>query len=39
MYAQVTYKNEDDQMKTEGAKVIKLHSYTCILDAQGQLTL
>ena len=33
MYVLVIYKNEDDQMKNQGAKVITLYSY--ILDAQG----
>ena len=38
MYVLVTYKNEEDQMKNERARVVKtLNSYT--LDAQGQLTL
>ena len=38
MYVLITYKNEVDQMKNEGAKaVVTLYSY--ILDAQGQLTL
>ena len=37
MYVLVTYKNEDDQMKNEGYRVITLYSY--ILDAQGQLNL
>ena len=38
MYALVTYKNEEDQMQNECARVVKaLYSY--ILDAQGQLTL
>ena len=37
MYVLVTYKNEEDQMKNEGARVVTLYSY--ILDAQGQLTL
>ena len=37
MYDQVTYKNEDDQMKNEGARVITLYSY--ILDSQWQLTM
>ena len=37
MYVLVTYNNEDDKMKNEGAKVITLYSY--ILDAKGQLTL
>ena len=35
MYVLVTYKNEDDQMKNEGARVITLYSYN--LDAEGQL--
>ena len=34
----VTYKNEENQKKNEGARVVTtLYSY--ILDAQGQLTL
>ena len=37
MYVLATYKNEDDQMKNEVARVIILYSY--IWDAQGQLTL
>ena len=37
MYLLVTYKNEDEQMKNEGAKVITLYCY--ILDVQGQQTL
>ena len=38
MYALVTYKDEENQMKNEGARVVTtLYSY--ILDAQGQLTL
>ena len=38
MYVLVTYKNEDDQMKNEGARVVStLYSY--ILDGQGQLTV
>ena len=36
MYVLVTFKNEDDQMKNEGARLVTtLYSY--ILDAQGQL--
>ena len=38
MYVLVTYRNEENQMKNEGARVVTtLYSY--ILDAQGQLTL
>ena len=38
MYVLVTYRDEDNQMKNEGARVVTtLYSY--ILDAQGQLTL
>ena len=37
MHVLVTYKNEDDQMKNEGARVITLYSY--ILDVQLQLTV
>ena len=38
MYVLVTYKDEENQMKNEGARVVTtLYSY--ILDAQGQLTL
>ena len=38
MYVMVTYKNEDDQMKNEGAIVVTtLYSY--ILDGQGQFTV
>ena len=38
MYVLVTYKDEENQMKTVGARVVTtLYSY--ILDAQGQLTL
>ena len=38
MYVLVTYKDEENQMKTEGARVVTtLYSY--IFDAQGQLTL
>ena len=37
MYVVVTYKNEEDKMKNEGARADTLNSY--ILDAQGQLTL
>ena len=38
MYVPVTYKDEENQMKNEGARVvITLYSY--IFDAQGQLTL
>ena len=38
MYVLVTYKDKGNQMKNEGARVVKtLYSY--ISDAQGQLTL
>ena len=38
MYVLATYKNEENQMKNEGTRVVTtLYSY--ILDAQGQLTL
>ena len=38
MYVLVTYRDEENQMKNEGAiEVTTLYSY--ILDAQGQLTL
>ena len=38
MYVLVTYKDEENQMKNEGARVVRtLNSY--IFDAQGQLTL
>ena len=37
MYVLVTYKDEQNQMKNEGAIVVTLYSY--IFDAQGQLTL
>ena len=38
MYVLVTYWDEENQMKNEGARVVTtLYSY--ILDAQGQLTL
>ena len=38
MYALVTYKNDENQMKNEGDRVVTtLYSY--ILDTQGQLTL
>ena len=38
MYVLVTYRNEENQMKNEGATVVTtLYSY--ILDDQGQLTL
>ena len=38
MYVLVTYLNEEDQMKNEGARVVSTF-YSYILDAQGQLTL
>ena len=38
MYVLVTNRDEEDQIKNEGARVVTtLYSY--ILDAQGQLTL
>ena len=38
MYVLVTYKDEENQIKDEGARVVTtLYSY--ILDAQGQLNL
>ena len=38
MYVLVTYRDEENQMKNEGARVVTtLYSY--ILDAKGQLTL
>ena len=38
MYVLVTYRDEENQMKNEGNRVVTtLYSY--ILDAQGQLTL
>ena len=38
MHALVTYREEENQLKIEGARVVTtLYSY--ILDAQGQLTL
>ena len=38
MYVLVTYRDEKDQMKNEGARVVTT-LYSFILDAQGQLTL
>ena len=38
MYVLVTYKNQENQMKNEGARVVTT-LYNYILDAQGQLTL
>ena len=38
MYVLVTYRDEENQMKKEGARVVKT-LYSFILDAQGQLTL
>ena len=37
MYVLVTYKNEEDQMENEGARVVTLDTY--ILFSQGHLTL
>ena len=38
MYVLVTYRDEENQMKNEGARVVTtLYSY--ILDVQGQLAL
>ena len=38
MYVLVTYRDEENQMKNEGARVVTI-LYSYILDAQGQLTL
>ena len=38
MYVLVTYKDEENQMKNEGARMVTT-LYSFILDAQGQLTL
>ena len=38
MYVLVTYRDEENQMKNEGARVVTT-LYCYILDAQGQLTL
>ena len=38
MYVLVTYKDEENQMKNEGAKVVTT-LYSLILDAKWQLTL
>ena len=38
MYILVTYMDEENQMKNEGARVVTT-LYIYILDAQGQLTL
>ena len=38
MYVLVTYRDEENQMKNEGARVVTT-LYSSILDAQGQLTL
>ena len=38
MYVLVTYRDEENQMKNEGARVVTT-LYIYILDAQGQLTL
>ena len=38
MYVLVTYRDEENQMKNEGARVVTT-LYSFILDAQGQLTL
>ena len=38
MYVLVTYKDEENPMKNEGARVVTT-LYSNILDAQGQLTL
>ena len=38
MYVLVTYRDEENQMKNEGARVVAT-LYSLILDAQGQLTL
>ena len=38
MYALLTYKEEENQMKNEAARVVTT-LYCYILDAQGQITL
>ena len=38
MYVLVTYRDEENQMKNEVARVVII-LYSYILDAQGQLTL
>ena len=38
MYVLVTYKDEENQMKNEEARVVTI-LYSYIFDAQGQLTL
>ena len=38
MYVLVTYRDEENQMINEGARVVTT-LYSFILDAQGQLTL
>ena len=38
MYVLVTYKDKENQMKNEGARVVTI-LYSYILDAQGKLTL
>ena len=38
VYVLVTYKDEENQMKNEGARVVTT-IYSYILDTQGQLTL
>ena len=38
MYVLVTYRDEENQMKNEGARVVTT-VYSFILEAQGQLTL
>ena len=38
MYVLVTYRDEENQMKNEGARVVTT-LFGFILDAQGQLTL
>ena len=38
MYVLVTYRDEENQMKNEGARVV-ITLYSFILDAQGQLSL
>ena len=38
MYVLVTYRDKENQMKNEGARVVTT-LYSHILDAQGQLTL
>ena len=40
MYVLVTYRDEENQMKNEGARVVTTLYIICFIkDAQGQLTL